>query len=280
MNNSTINIVSLRENRIELNNKLVFMSTVLFNGKGTGFFYKFNVNNKDYYSIITNDHILKSINKESMITYKIYKEIQKEYITEEIFDSISIKINEISERVISLQDKLENKKEQYDLCMIILKNGFIYEVKHNFIISDKTLGDGKIINRYIGFMYPDIKMIGFPFAKGPDPHMRDGIISSPIKINQDPDDLLIGSIKSIGGSSGSPVFAQCKRKSDNLDYVIFIGISVGYICCKSDICMVDDDNNIISNNFARGPGTFKCKENSGLTNIINCNQLRKFERFI
>lgn len=259
---------------INLNQNLIFKSVVLFPGIGTGFFYKLSKDGKTYYTIITNNHVFELFKENTII--KFYLEINKGE-----FDPAESKIKEIKEREICLPIKVnDDKNNQFDLCMIILKNEFVMSnevIKQNFIINNDKITDNT--SMFQENIFPDLRMIGFPFADKHIPFMRSGTLSSPITVNNKLDGIFYGDIESIGGSSGSPVFAIIDNNFmlDKSKTVMFIGINRGYRHIEHDVYeegKEKEEYKLENGNHLR------IKENSRLCVIISSNQLKLFEKYI
>ena len=170
---------------ITFTDNFIFSSVILFGDIGTGFFYKVSKENKNYYTIIINNHMIEDICDKTEIIDEIKIKFYISQLDNTKYFLKEYRLVDIRKKYISLPKALKSNKEENDLFMIILNDKFYDEsVKNNFILSNKILPDLSSIIHY-GTRYPDIKMIGYPNAIYNYPFVRSGFMASPILTNLD-----------------------------------------------------------------------------------------------
>jgi V8-like Glu-specific endopeptidase len=244
-------------------------------GIGTGFFYKIFLNNVTYYSIVTNYHVMIDFNSDTFVYYNTYT-INENRVK---INASEKKLNDIIVQYFSFhEDEFKDVDDDdfVDLALIILDENMLSETeKQNFTLHNGLLGDitNKLI-RYGELLYPDIKMIGYPFGESSYPYLRSGVMASIILpgINK-----FTGDIESVPGSSGSPVFAHANGQ-DGKRWMIFIGINSGHRRNLSDVYLKNTSG---YEKYILDDGSeLKSFAHYKLSDIINCNQLKIFENHI
>ena len=262
--------------------------SVGFEGIGSGFFYKFNIDGKCLYTIITCAHVAEKCTKNDSIVF-----FKKDNFK---INNISLPFNDdVCRSILFLDDynEFENvNNDENDLAVIILTNDFVdkYKLTDNFILSNtNTVIDKSHINNFCS-----TKMIGWKYRKITS-YICDSqsVVGSNIVVDgtlatmTGDDDLLYCNMQSLEGLSGSPVFVVKKDFSNinhqndnpfesfvNIDLVdmLFLGVNIGRVVEKNKVIFKNSEN--------KESNKYEALNKTNLSIIINMEKIKDFEEFL